>query len=99
MNKAQTLQAKGMPSWQPNEVRLVYLTFISDAEGTKRCQTLAASLDEAVKRAMRHYGPGEINSWGTRKLPITGGLVGGGKLLRGKRDVDNMDSLINIYPG
>nr|BAR22613.1 hypothetical protein [uncultured Mediterranean phage uvMED]BAR22901.1 hypothetical protein [uncultured Mediterranean phage uvMED] len=98
MNEAKTLQAMAMPSWQPNEVRLVHLTFVSNAEGIQRCQTLAASLDEAVKRARRHYGPGDLNAWGTRKLPIDGGLVGGGKLLRGKRDVDHTDSLINIYP-
>ena len=98
MNEAQTLQAKAMPSWQPNEVRLVHLTFISDAEGAQRCQTLAASLDEAVKRAKRHYGPGALNSWGTRKLPIEGGLVGGGKLLRGKRDIDHTDDLLKIHP-
>ena len=98
MNEAQTLQAKVMPSWQPNEVRLVHLTFISDAEGTKRCQTLAASLNEAVKRARRHYGPGTLNSWGTRKLPIEGWLIGGGKLLRGKRDIDHTDDLLKIHP-
>lgn len=98
MNEAKTLQAKAKPLWQPNEVRLVHLTFVSDAEGIQRCQTLAASLDEAVKRARRHYGPGRLNSWGTRNLPIEGWLIGGGKLLRGKRDIDHPDDLLKIHP-
>ena len=98
MTKIQTLQAKAQPSWQPQEVRLVYLTYRSNMLGTMRCQTLAASLNEAVTRARRKYGPGNLISWGTRTLPIVGGMVGGGELLRGKRDIDFPDDVSRIYP-
>ena len=98
MTKIETLQANAKPSWNPQEVRLVYLTFRSNTLGIMRCQTLAASLNEAVTRARRKYGPGDLSSWGTRKLPIVGGMVGGGELLRGKRDVDFPDDVSRIYP-
>ena len=98
MTKIETLQANAKPSWHPQEVRLVYLTFRSNVLGIMRCQTLAASLNEAVTRARRKYGPGELLSWGTRQLPIVGGLVGGGELLRGKRDIDFPDDVSRIYP-
>lgn len=104
MNEAQTLQAQVMASWKAQEVRLVSLTYVVDDPGLsaiqsiKRCQTLAASLDEAVKRARRKYGPGHLNSWGTRRLSIEGVLIGGGELLRGKRDIDHPDDLIRVRP-
>ena len=98
MNKIQPLQANAKPSWNPQEVRLVYLTYRSNMLGIMRCQTLAASLNEAVTRAKRKYGPGELNAWGTRKLPIVGGMVGGGEFLRGKRDIDFQDDVSRIYP-
>ena len=98
MNKIETLQANAKPSWNPQEVRLVYLTYRSNMLGIMRCQTLAASLNEAVTRARRKYGPGDISSWGTRKLPIVGGMVGGGELLRGKRDIDFQEDVSRIYP-
>ena len=98
MNKIQTLQANAKPSWHPQEVRLVYLTYRSNMLGIMRCQTLAASLNEAVTRARRKYGPGDLSSWGTRKLPIVGGMVGGGELLRGKHDIDFPDDVSRIYP-
>ena len=98
MTKIETLQANAKPSWNPQEVRLVYLTFRSNTLGIMRCQTLAASLNEAVTRARRKYGPGDLSSWGTRKLPIVGGMVGGGELLRGKRDIDFPDDVSRIYP-
>ena len=98
MNKIKTLQANAKPSWHPQEVRLVYLTYRSNMLGIMRCQTLAASLNEAVTRARRKYGPGDLSSWGTRKLPIVGGMVGGGELLRGKRDIDFQDDVSRIYP-
>jgi len=98
MNKIETLQANAKPSWQPQEVRLVYLTYRSNMLGIMRCQTLAASLNEAVTRARRKYGPGDLISWGTRSLPVVGGMVGGGELLRGKRDIDFPDDVSRIYP-
>ena len=98
MNKIKTLQANAKPSWHPQEVRLVYLTYRSNMLGIMRCQTLAASLNEAVTRARRKYGPGDLSSWGTRKLPIVGGMVGGGEFLRGKRDIDFQDDVSRIYP-
>ena len=98
MTKIETLQANAMPSWNPQEVRLVYLTYRSNMLGIMRCQTLAASLNEAVTRAKRKYGPGDLISWGTRNLPVVGGMVGGGEFLRGKRDVDFQDDVLRIYP-
>ena len=98
MTKIGTLQANAKPSWQPQEVRLVYLTYRSNMLGIMRCQTLAASLNEAVTRAKRKYGPGDLSSRGTRKLPIVGGMVGGGEFLRGKRDIDFQDDVTRIYP-
>ena len=98
MADLKALQANAKPSWNPQEVRLVYLTYRSNMLGIMRCQTLAASLNEAVTRAKRKYGPGDRSSWGTRKLPIVGGLVGGGEFLRGKRDVDFPDDVTLIYP-
>ena len=98
MTKIETLQANAKPSWHPQEVRLVYLTYRSNMLGIMRCQTLAASLNEAVTRAKRKYGPGELNSWGTRYLPIVGGMVGGGEFLRGKRDIDFQNDVSRIYP-
>jgi hypothetical protein len=98
MTKIETLQANAKPSWHPQEVRLVYLTYRSNMLGIMRCQTLAASLNEAVTRARRKYGPGDLNSWGTRNLPIVGGMVGGGEFLRGKRDIDFQDDVSRIYP-
>jgi hypothetical protein len=98
MTKIETLQANAKPSWQSQEVRLVYLTYRSNMLGIMRCQTLAASLNEAVTRARRKYGPGDLNSWGTRNLPIVGGMVGGGEFLRGKRDIDFQDDVSRIYP-
>ena len=98
MPDLKTLQANAKPSWNPQEVRLVYLTYRSNMLGIMRCQTLAASLNEAVTRAKRKYGPGDLSSWGTRKLPIVGGMVGGGEFLRGKRDIDFQDDVSRIYP-
>ena len=98
MTKIETLQANARPSWHPQEVRLVYLTYRSNTLGTTRCQTLAASLSEAFTRARRKYGPGDLISWGTRRLPIVGGMVGGGEFLRGKRDIDFEDDVSRIYP-
>ena len=98
MTKIETLQANAKPSWSPQEVRLVYLTYRSDMSGIVRCQTLAASLNEAVTRARRKYGPGDLISWGTRRLPIIGGMVGGGEFLTGKRDIDFEDDVSLIYP-
>ena len=98
MADLKALQANAKPSWNPQEVRLVYLTYRSNMLGIMRCQTLAASLNEAVTRAKRKYGPGDLSSWGTRKLPIVGGMVGGGEFLRGKRDIDFQDDVSRIYP-
>ena len=95
MNTFQGLQGLRSPTWG-DEVRLVYLTFVPDEGKTVRCQTLAASLEEAVVRARARYGPGDLSSWGTRKLPIHSLLVGGGEKLPGCRDVDHLDDFIRI---
>jgi len=92
MNEAQALQARRMPNWQPGEIKLVDMTFVIDdpnlssLESIKCVKTLAASLDEAVKRAKRKYGPGHLNAWGARALPLNGWLLGGGLLMRSKHD-------------
>ena len=62
MTKLETFQATAKPSWQPQEVRLVYLTYRSNILGIMRCLSLAASLNEAVTRAKRKYGPGDLSS-------------------------------------
>ena len=104
MNEAQKLQRMARPDWKPGEVRLVSLTYVLDDPGLstlqaiKCCQTLAASLDEAVQRAEKHYGPGSLNGWGVQTLPTDSVLYGGGELLRGKRDFDYQDAFIRIYP-
>lgn len=97
MSTFQQIQEVQAPSWN-EEVRLVYLTFRSDEGRTVRCQTLAASLEEAVARARTRYGPGEMLSWGTRKLPIESLLLGGGEVLRGCRDHDHLDDFIRLRP-
>lgn len=96
MKPFHAIQGHLSPTWKPQEVRLVYLTFRSETEGTKRCQTLATSLDEAMERVFKHYGPGSLCSWGTRCLPIEGMLVGGGVMLPGRRDIDHADDLTRI---
>ncbi len=99
MNEAQTLQQKVFPDWRPDEVRIVYVTYVIDnpdlssTESIKICKTLATSLDEAVKRARRKYGPGHLNAWGCHGLPLTGWLLGGGMLLRGKHDKHHKENL------
>ena len=80
MNEAQTLQQMKFPEWKPDEVRIVSLTYIvgapglSNIESIKCCKTLAASLDEAVKRARRKYGPGHLNAWGNILYPLLDGF-------------------------
>ena len=99
MNEAQTLQQNKFPKWKPDEVRIVSLTYVVDdpglssIESIKCCKTLAASLDEAVKRARDKYGPGSLNAWGTHRLPLSGWLLGGGELLPGKHDKDHAEDL------
>jgi hypothetical protein len=99
MNEAQTLQQNKFPDWGPDEVRIVSLTYVIDDPGLssiasiKNCRTLAASLDEAVKRARRKYGPGYLNAWGCHGLPLDGWLLGGGELMRGKHDKDHRENL------
>ena len=99
MNEAQTLQQNKFPNWRPDEVRIVSLTYVIDDPGLssiasiKNCRTLAASLDEAVKRARRKYGPGHLNAWGCHGLPLSGWLLGGGELMRGKHDKDHRENL------
>lgn len=99
MNEAQTLQQNKFPDWKPDEVRIVSLTYVVDdpglssIESIKCCKTLAASLDEAVKRAKRKYGPGHLNAWGTHRLPLSGWLLGGGELIPGKHDKDHAEDL------
>ena len=100
MNEAQTLQQKKLPNWKPNEVNVVSLTYVIDdsrltsIERIKCCKTLATSLDEAVKRARRKYGPGHLNAWGLSSLPEEGWLhLGGGELLRGKHDKHHKEDL------
>lgn len=97
MSTLQQIQEVQAPSWN-EEVRLVYLTFRSDEGRTVRCQTLAASLKEAVERSRAKYGPGEVVRWGTRKLPIESLLLGGGEVLRGRRDHDHLDDFIRLRP-
>jgi len=92
MNESQALQARKMPNWQPGEIKLVHMTFVIDdpklssLESIKCIKTLAASLDEAVKRAERKYGPGHLNAWGAHFLPLDCWLLGGGCLMRSKHD-------------
>lgn len=99
MNEAQTLQKMKMPDWQSDEVRIVYLTYVMSAPGLtsvqsiKVCKTLATSLDEAVKRAKRKYGSGDINAWGVHCLPLDGWLLGGGIWMRGKHDKNHKEDL------
>jgi len=99
MNEAQTLQQNKFPDWKPDEVRIVSLTYVIDATGLssiekiKCCKTLAASLDEAVKRARRKYGPGHLNAWGCHGLPLDRWLLGGGELLPGKQDKNHREDL------
>ena len=100
MNEAQTLQQKKFPNWKPDEVNVVSLTYViadpglSSLESIKCCKTLATSLDEAVKRARRKYGPGHLNAWGLSSLPEEGWLhLGGGELLRGKHDKHHKEDL------
>jgi len=96
MSTFQELQKRMAPTWKPQEVRLVYLTFVPDEGEVVRCQTLAASLDEAIARARTKYGPGGINAWGTRRLPIHSLMIGGGEKLPGCRDNDYLDDFIRI---
>ena len=99
MNEAQTLQQNKFPNWGPDEVRIVSLTYVIDnpelssIESIKCCKTLAASLDEAVKRARRKYGPGHLNAWGCHCLPLDGWLLGGGELMPGKQDKSHREDL------
>ena len=99
MNEAQTLQQMKFPDWKTDEARIVDLTYVMDAPGLssiesiKCCKTIAASLDEAVKRARRKYGPGHLNAWGTHSLPLTRWLLGGGELMSGKRDKHHREDL------
>jgi hypothetical protein len=99
MNEAQTLQQMKFPNWEPAEVRIVSLTYVLDDPGLtaiksiKGCKTLAASLDEAVKRARRKYGPGHLNAWGVHCLPLSGWLLGGGIWMRGKHDKNHKEDL------
>ncbi len=99
MNETQTLQQIKFPEWGPDEVRIVSLTYVIDDPGLtsiqaiKCCKTLAASLDEAVKRARRKYGPGHLNAWGCHGLPLDGWLLGGGELMRGKHDKHHRENL------
>ena len=99
MNEAQTLQQNAFPDWNPDEVKIIFMTYVIDdpdlssIEKIKGCKTLATSLDEAVKRARRKYGPGHLNAWGGHLLPLTGRLLGGGMLLRGKHDKHHKEDL------
>jgi len=98
MNEAQTLQANATPSWKPDEVRIVSLTYVVDDSmrhyrKIEHCKTLAASLDEAVERARDKYGPGSLNAWGTHRLPLSGWLLGGGDLIPGKHDENHAEDL------
>ena len=99
MNEAQALQARRMPNWQPGEIKIVDMTFVIDdpklssLESIKCIKTLAASLDEAVKRAKRKYGPGHLNAWGAHSLPLDRWLLGGGCLVRSKHDKSHAQDL------
>ena len=99
MNEAQTLQQMKFPNWESDEVRIVSLTYVMDdpelssVESIKCCKTLAASLDEAVKRARRKYGPGHLNAWGCHGLPLDRWLLGGGEFMPGKQDKNHQEDL------
>ena len=99
MNEAQTLQQMKFPDWKPDEVRIVSLTYVMDdpglssVESIKCCKTLAASLDEAVKRARRKYGPGHLNAWGCHGLPLDRWILCGGQFMPGKQDKNHQEDL------
>ena len=57
---------------------------LSTLQSIKCCRTLAASLDEALQRAEKHYGPGSLNGWGVRTLPTDSVLYGGVSCLEGR---------------
>ena len=88
-----------MPKWQSGEIKLVHLTYVIDdpklssLESIKCIKTFAASLDEAVKRARRKYGPGHLNAWGAHALPLDRFLLGGGCLVRSKHDKSHAQDL------
>lgn len=103
MNEAQTLQQKKFPNWKPDEVNVVSLTYVIDdsrltsIERIKCCKTLATSLDEAVKRARRTYGPGHLNAWGLIPFPEKGWIrIGGGELLHSKHDKHYKEELSHM---
>ena len=105
MNEAQMLQAKVKPDWKPDEVQLVSMTYVlhdrdylPSYEQIRCCQTLATSLDEAVKRAEKYYGPGHLNAWGAGPL-IFGDRhkYGGGELLVSEWDADYAEGLERLH--
>lgn len=63
------------------------LTVIGISDRTiYHCKTVAASLDDAVQQAASHYGPVELNAWGTRRLDTDWGLHGGGEFIPSAND-------------
>ena len=105
MNEAQTLQASRMPDWMPNEVKVVYMTYVIDdpqlssIDSIKCVKTLAASLDEAVKRCETEYGSGHLNAWSAARLPLNSWTVGGGHLLASKHDKNHLKDLYRMGYG
>lgn len=105
MNEAQALQVSRMPEWMPDEVRVVSMTYVIDdpqlssINSIKCVKTLAASLDEAVKRCEAEYGPGHLNAWSAGILPLDGWRIGGGQLLAGKHDKNHSQDLFRMGYG
>lgn len=79
------------------EERLVSMTLVGTDE-VHRCMTIATSLQEALQRARMHYKQPmlELNSWGSRRLPVESRLMGGGYFIRSSRDEGHRHSLAMI---
>jgi len=76
------------------EARLVHMTLVN-GKTVHRCMTIATSLQEALQRARLHYKAPmlDLNSWGSRSLPVESRLIGGGYFIRSSRDEEHRHSL------
>lgn len=70
-----------------DDLRLFMLTVIGKSDRTiYYCKTVAASLDDAVQQAASHYGPVELNAWGTRHIDPEYVIHGGGAFIPSAND-------------
>jgi hypothetical protein len=69
------------------DLRLYFLTVIGvDNRQIHLCKTVAPSLELAEAQAAAHYGPIELNAWGTRVIDDQRWITGGGKFLPSAHD-------------